>query len=119
MKYDGEVACARSSSIKSSVQKVNLVAGLIRKRNIKEALLQLKFSKRRVAKDLLVVLQSAVANAENNFGYDIDKLLISRVMIGKGRTLRRIHPRAKGRAAQIKKHYSRVSVYLACDSVSE
>ena len=103
---------AKSAPVKSSVQKINLVAALVRGDKVSNALLQLKFCKRKVADDLGRVLQSAVSNAENNFGMDVDKLYIDKILVGKAFTLKRFKARAKGRAGRIQKPFSRVSIFV-------
>ncbi len=108
-----ETAFAKSSAIKSSVQKVNLVASLIRGSKIADAMLQLRFCKKKVAKEIEMVLKSAVANAEANYGYDIDRLYVSEILVGKAFFLKRLMANARGRASRIKKPYSKVSVFVS------
>ncbi len=103
---------ASGNAIKGSVQKVNLVAGMIKGMKAFDALLQLKFSTKRAAKDLYQILNSAIANAENNHGKDIDSLVVDQVIVGRSFALRRFHPRGRGRAAGIKKAYSNVKIFL-------
>lgn len=100
-------------SIKGSVYKLNLVCGLIRNLSASDASVQLLFCKRRVAFDLKKVLMSAIANAQNNFSYDVDRLYVSSVIVGKNKVLKRLHPRARGRGARILKHYSDVKIVLS------
>lgn len=96
--------------IRVSPRKLNLVAGLIRRMKVSDAILQLKFSKKRVALDIKKCLQSAIANAENNHNLDIDSLVISEVTVGKGVVMKRMNPCAKGRAAKIKKFFSNLYI---------
>lgn len=103
---------ARLMSVKGSVQKINLVADLIRNKAVHEAVLQLTFSKKRVAKELLALLKSAVSNAENNKMLDIDKLDVSEVLVGKSFLLKRLHARARGRAGRVVKPFSNVSIFV-------
>lgn len=110
--FDSEQSSAKHIAIKSSVRKVNLLAKMIKGLSVAEASLQLQFSKKKVAYDLKKVLNSAVANAENNFAIDIDKLYIASVLVGKAFVLKRLHARARGRAARISKPYSRVEIIL-------
>lgn len=96
-------AYAKSSLVRTSVYKANLVAAIIRKRSVGDAVLQLKFCKKKVSKDMLAVLNSAVANAQNNHGLDIDRLKVSRVMIERGPYIKRFAARARGRGSRIMK----------------
>ena len=105
-------AYAKAKSIRTSGQKLNLIAKSIRGCNIKVAIDQLTFSKKRVSKEVLKVLNSAIANAENNFGLDIDKLVVAEAYVGKSLVMKRYRPRAKGRASPIKKPFSRITVIL-------
>ena len=105
-------AFAKAKSIRTSGQKLNLVAKSIRGLNIKVAIDQLTFSKKRVAKEVLKVLNSAIANAENNFGLDIDKLMVQEAYVGKSIMMKRMKPRARGRAARILKPFSKLTILL-------
>ena len=105
-------AFAKAKSIRTSGQKLNLVAKSIRGCNIKVAIDQLTFSKKRVAKEVLKVLNSAIANAENNFGLDIDKLMVHEAYVGKSIMMKRMRPRARGRAARILKPFSKLTIRL-------
>lgn len=107
------IATATAKAIKGSVQKINLVCRLINGMGAFNALSQLQFCKKRAARDLYVLLQSAISNAENNLSMDIDSLFVKEVLIGKSYTLRRFAPRARGRASRISKYYSRVTIKLA------
>ena len=93
-------------------QKLNLVAKSIRGCNIKVAIDQLTFSKKRVSREVLKVLNSAIANAENNFGLDIDKLVVSEAYVGKSIVMKRMRARARGRAAKILKPFSQLTIIL-------
>ena len=106
------IAYARVKSVKGSIQKVNLVAALIRGLGIDDAELQLKFSKKRAACDLLKVLNAAVSNAENNFGFDIDTLFVSEVLVGKAVTVKRMRAAARGRSARILKPYVNITIFV-------
>jgi len=101
---------ASLKSVRISPRKLNLVAQLIRKMPVHNAIVQLQFSKRRIAKEVLKCLRSAVANAENNHGLDIDKLYIERATVGKALVMKRVMPKAKGRGDRIDKFFS--SIYL-------
>ena len=105
-------AYARAKSIRTSGQKLNLVAKSIRGCNIKVAIDQLTFSKKRVSREVLKVLNSAIANAENNFGLDIDKLVVSEAYVGKSIVMKRMRARARGRAARIFKPFSKLTILL-------
>ena len=105
-------AFAKAKSIRTSGQKLNLVAKSIRGCNIKVAIDQLTFSKKRVAKEVLKVLNSAIANAENNFGLDIDKLVVKEAFVGKSIVMKRMRARARGRAARILKPFSKLTILL-------
>lgn len=94
----------------TSPQKLNLVAQTIRGKNAATALTDLQFSKRRVAQDVYKLLQSAVANAENNHGLDIDRLVVSEATVGKTMMLKRFHARARGRGARIEKKISNMTI---------
>jgi large subunit ribosomal protein L22 len=98
--------------IRSSTQKVNLIVKDIRKKKINEAINLLKFSQKRVSRDILKTINSAVANAENNNNLDIDKLVVKEVYVGKSIRLKRFNPQSKGRAHQIIKPFSRLTVIL-------
>ena len=106
-------AKAFNSSIRTSPQKLNLVAQSIRGLNAGAALAQLTFSKRRVAVEVKKVLQSAIANAENNNGADVDELKVSEIYVDEGPTMKRIRPRAKGRADRILKRTSHITVKVS------
>jgi large subunit ribosomal protein L22 len=105
-----KIAFARSKAIKTSPQKLNLVAKEIRKKGVEEAVLKLLFCKKKVAKDVLSVLNSAIANAENNQGLDVDNLYISEIAIGKAFVMKRFRARARGRAGKILKPFSNLKI---------
>ena len=105
-------AYAVGSSIRGSAQKLNLVAGLIRGKKAEDALNVLSFSKRAMAVDVRKVLQSAIANAENNHNLDIDALVISEASVGKALTMKRWRARARGRSARIMKPFSRIRIVV-------
>ena len=105
-------AYAKAKSIRTSGQKLNLVAKSIRGCNIKVAIDQLAFSKKRISREVLKVLNSAIANAENNFGLDIDKLVVSEAYVGKSIVMKRMRARARGRAARILKPFSKLTILL-------
>lgn len=103
---------AKLSSIKTSQQKLNLVAGLIRGASASDALTQLEFSKKAAARPVKKLLQSAIANAENNHNLDIDNLFVKEVNVGKGIIMKRFSARARGRAARIQKPFANITIIL-------
>ena len=105
-------AKAFNSAIRTSPQKLNLVAQSIRGLNAGAALAQLTFSKRRVAIEVKKVLQSAIANAENNHQLDVDRLVVAEAFVGKGLVMKRFSPRARGRAGKIMKPFSNLTVIV-------
>jgi large subunit ribosomal protein L22 len=96
--------------LKTSPQKLNLVAGMIRGKKVDKALADLTFSKRRIAGDVKKCLQSAIANAENNHGLDVDSLIVAEAWVGKNITLKRGRPRARGRFGKIMKPFSELTI---------
>ena len=104
------VAFAKAKMLRTSPQKLNLVAGMIRGKKVDKALSDLTFSKKRIAEDVLKTLQSAVANAENNHGLDVDELVVAEAFVGKNMVLKRGRPRARGRFGKILKPFSQVTI---------
>jgi large subunit ribosomal protein L22 len=104
---------ARLSGAKVSAQKARLVADQVRGKNVEEAINLLTFSKKKSAQIILKVLNSAIANAEHNESMDIDELSVSTVFVDEGRTMKRISPRAKGRADRILKRSCHITVKVA------
>jgi len=101
-----------NNNIRSSVRKLNpILRGIVGKK-VDVAIRDLQFSEKRITKDIRKTINSAVANAENNFQYDIDKLIVKEAYCGKKITMKRFRPRAKGRAAPILKPYSSVTIIL-------
>ncbi len=105
-------AQATLRSLRCSPQKVGLVAGLIRGLPVEQAVKQLSFSRKAVSKDIQKLLQSAIANAENNHNLDIDRLFVKEVNVGRGIVMKRFQARARGRAFKIQKPFSNVSLTL-------
>ena len=103
---------AINKMIRTSSQKLNLIVKDIRKKDINAALNILKFSNKRVSKEVLKSLNSAVANAENNNNLDIDKLFVKEAYVGKSLRMKRFRPMSKGRAFQIIKPFSRLTLVL-------
>ena len=103
---------AMNKMIRTSSQKLNLILKDIRKKDINAAVNILKFSNKRVSKEVLKTLNSAVANAENNNNLDIDKLVVKEAYVGKSLRMKRFRPMSKGRAFQIIKPFSRLTLVL-------
>jgi len=102
-----------NNNIRSSVRKLNpILKGIVGKK-VEVAIRDLQFSEKRITKDIRKTISSAVANAENNFQYDIDSLIVKEAYCGKKITMKRFRPRAKGRAAPILKPYSSVTIILS------
>ncbi len=112
MKLAENEAIAIGKFLRVSPQKLNLVAGLIRGKNVSRALIDLQFSKRRIAGDVRKILQAAIANAENNRQLDIDRLVIKEAWVGKQIIMKRFRARARGRGARIVKPFSRMTIIL-------
>jgi len=112
-KLPDNCAKAFARSIRSSAQKLNLVAQSIRGLEVSKALTQLKYSKRRIAQDVKKVLQSAIANAENNHSLDIDRLLVEEAYVGKAIVMKRFRPRARGRGGRIHKPISNLTIIVS------
>jgi large subunit ribosomal protein L22 len=105
-------ARAFAKQIKGSAQKLNLVAQLIRGKPAGRALTDLHFCKRRVAGEVRKLLQSAVANAENNHGLDVDALVVSQATVGRAMALKRFRCRGRGRGARVEKHFSNMTIVV-------
>ena len=101
-----------NNNVRSSVRKLNPILKSIVGKKVEVAIRDLQFSEKRITKDIRKTISSAVANAENNFQYDIDKLIVKEAYCGKKITMKRFRPRAKGRAAPIIKPYSSVTIIL-------
>ncbi|XRX42678.1 MAG: 50S ribosomal protein L22 [Buchnera aphidicola (Eriosoma harunire)] len=104
---------ARYKKANSSAQKIRLVANLIRGKNISKALDILLYTNKKAASLLKKVLESAIANAEHNSGIDIDDLKVQQVLVDEGPTMKRMMPRAKGRADRILKRTSHITVIVS------
>ena len=105
-------ARAFAKHVGTSPQKLNQVAQTIRGKSAARALVDLEFSKRRIAQDVRNLLQSAVANAENNHGLDVDRLIVSEAYVGKALTMKRFRARARGRGNQILKTISNMTIVV-------
>ena len=103
---------AINKNVRSSVRKLSPILKSIVGKKADEAIRDLSFSEKRISKDIKKTISSAVANAENNYQYDIDKLIIKEAYSGKQVVMKRFRARAKGRAAEIMKHYSNITIIL-------
>ena len=108
---DNEAADA-GKMIRTSPRKLGLVAGLIRGLDANQALAELTFSRRRIAQDVKKVLQSAIANAENNHQLDVDRLYVAEATVGKALVMGRWRARARGRVGRIQKPFSNIKVVV-------
>jgi large subunit ribosomal protein L22 len=98
--------------VRTSPQKLNLVAQAIRGKNVEAALAELTFSKRRISHDVKKTLQSAIANAENNHDLDVDELYVAEAYVGKSLVMKRFRPRARGRVGKILKPWSNLTIVV-------
>jgi large subunit ribosomal protein L22 len=105
-------ARAKQKMIRISPIKLNLVAAMIRGKKVEKALSDLEFSRKRIAKDVKKVLESAIANAENNHGLDIDSLVVAEAYVGKNLVMKRYRARARGRGAKILKPFSELTIVV-------
>lgn len=105
-------ASAKLKQLRISPQKLNLVASLIRGMKASEALVQLQFSQKRISREVKALLESAIANAENNHDLDIDKLYVAQVNVGKSLVMKRFRARARGRGARIMKPFSNLEIIV-------
>ena len=103
-------AMAKTKMLRTSPQKLNLVAAMIRGKKVEKALADLTFSKRRIAGDVKKCLQSAIANAENNHNLDVDSLVVAEAWVGKNMVMKRGRPRARGRFGKIMKPFSEITI---------
>jgi large subunit ribosomal protein L22 len=103
-------AMAKLRMLRTSPQKLNLVAAMIRGKKVDKALNDLTFSKKRIAQDVKKCLQSAIANAENNHNLDVDELIVAEAYVGKNLVMMRGRPRARGRFGRIKKPFSELTI---------
>lgn len=99
-------------TIRISPQKLNLVAQSIRGLSAEKASNELRFSRKRIAKDVLKCLRSAIDNAENNHGLNLDGLVVAQAHVGKNIVMKRMHTRARGRGSRIEKHFSQLTIVL-------
>ena len=109
---DSKIVKSVNKNVRSSTKKLNPILKSIVGKKVDIAIRDLTFSDKRISKDIKKTISSAVANAENNYQYDIDKLIVKEAYCGKKITMKRFRPRAKGRAAPILKPYSSVTIIL-------
>jgi large subunit ribosomal protein L22 len=105
-------ARAKLRMLKTSPQKLNLLAQMIRGKKVERALTDLTFSNKRIAADVKKCLQSAIANAENNHNLDVDELIVAEAYVGKNMTLKRGRPRARGRFGKIMKPFAELTILV-------
>ena len=105
-------AKAITRNLRISPQKLNLVAGLIRGKKVSKALADLELSRKRIASDVRKCVMSAVANAENNHGLDVDDLVVAEAYVGKNLVMKRFHARGRGRSAMVMKPFSQITVVV-------
>ena len=105
-------ALAKGCNIRISPQKLNLVAQMIRGQKVEKALADLTFSRKRIAGDVKKVLESAIANAENNHDLDIDSLVVDQAFVGKNMVLKRWRARARGRVGRIQKPFAEITIVV-------
>ena len=105
-------AMAKARMLKTSPQKLNLVAAMIRGKKVERALADLQFSKRRISEDVRKCLQSAIANAENNHNLDVDELIVAEAYVGKNLVMKRGRPRGRGRFGRIVKPFAEITILV-------
>ena len=110
---DSKTVKSVNKNVRSSTRKLNPILKSIVGKKVDVALRNLSFSDKRISNDVSKTLSSAIANAENNYQYDIDKLVVKEAYCGKQIVMKRFRPRAKGRAAPIKKPYSNLTIILS------
>jgi len=113
MQKNKNIVKAINKNVRSSSRKINLLLRNIRGKRVDLAIRDLTFTRKRIASDIKKTVQSAIANAENNYQYDVDNLYVKEAYVGKSIVLKRFRARAKGRASAIKKPYSKVTIILA------
>ena len=111
-RLDETEAKAFIRALRVSARKLNLVAQTIRGKSASSALAELTFSQRRIARDVKKVLQAAIANAENNHQLDVDRLYVKEATVGRAFAMKRFHARGRGRASQVEKYFSNLTVVV-------
>ena len=112
MQKNNTTVKAINKNVRTSPRKLSLVLNFIKGKKADIALKDLEFSRKRIAKQVSKTVKSAISNAENNHQYDIDNLFVKEAYVGKSLVMKRFRPRAKGRASQIKKPFSRITIVL-------
>ncbi len=112
MEKDNSLVKAINKNVRTSPRKLALVCNFIKGKKVDEALRDLEFARKKVAKDVSKTVKSAISNAENNYQFDIDNLFVKEAYVGKSLVMKRYRPRAKGRASPIKKPFSRITIVL-------
>ena len=112
MEKNNALVKAVNKNVRSSPRKIAVVLDYIRGKKADIAIRDLEFTRKRIAKDVSKTVKSAIANAENNYQYDIDNLFVKEAYVGKSLVMKRFRPRAKGRASPIKKPFSRITIIL-------
>ncbi len=105
-------AKAVARMLRVSPQKLNLLAQLIRGKKVDRALADLEFSRKRIAHEVKKALESAIANAENNHGLDVDDLVVAQAYVGKALVMKRFHARARGRASRVEKPFANLTIIV-------
>lgn len=111
-RVESNEARAMAKYVRSTPRKLNLVAQMIRGKDAGRAMTDLEFCKRRCAKDVKKVLQAAVANAENNHGLDVDRLIVAEATVGDSIKMKRWHARGRGRSSPVEKLFSRLTIVV-------
>jgi|TARA_Y100001001_G_scaffold39731_1_gene34384 large subunit ribosomal protein L22 len=119
MQKNDSTVKAVNRNVRSSARKINLLLKNIRGKKADTVIRDLSFARQRIAFDIKKTVQSAIANAENNFQFDIDNLFVKEAYVGKSIVLKRFRPRAKGRASAIKKPYTNITIILAEKKIKE
>ena len=112
MSKENTLVKAINKNVRTSPRKLALVCNFIKGKKADEALRDLEFTRKRIARDVSKTVKSAIANAENNYQFDIDNLFVKEAFVGKSLVMKRYRPRAKGRASPIKKPFSRITIVL-------
>ena len=118
-RIDDDEAISLGTMIRTSPRKLNLVASMIRQKSVDDALNLLSFSRKRISSEVKKVLQTAIANAENNHQLDVDRLFVSKVDVGKSITMKRWRARARGRVGKIKKPFSRLTIVVKEEALDQ
>jgi len=119
MQKNDSTVKAVNRNVRSSPRKINILLKNIRGKKADTVIRDLSFARQRIAFDIKKTVQSAIANAENNFQFDIDNLFVKEAYVGKSIVLKRFRPRAKGRASAIKKPYTNITIILAEKKIKE